>query len=108
MVRVAAHLGINVLLAVNRSLEHLRRQVQGRFFTYWSKRAWAQAIWKGAVVVLVIVVEVGIARSEDALGLNGELEAATFVAGLLAWGVGCLLIWLVALCAERFQRRRSG
>jgi hypothetical protein len=73
-----------------------------------SKRAWAQAIWTGTTVVVVIVVEVGIARSEDALGLNGVVEAITFGAGLLAWGVGCLLIWLVALCAERFQRHRSG
>jgi hypothetical protein len=92
---------------VNRSLEHLRRQVQGRF-TYWSKRMWAQAIWTGAVVVLVIVVEVGIGRSEDALGLNAVLGLGAAFAGLLIWGVGCLLIWLVALCAERFQRVKSG
>ncbi len=92
--------------SVNHTLEPLRRQL--RFFTYWSTRTWFEVVWATAVLAIVIVLEIGIARSEDAFGLNGGLEVGTFLAGLAAFAVGLFVIWLIAQFVEwlRFRRNR--
>jgi hypothetical protein len=59
----------------------------------------------------MIVLEIGIARSQDAFGLNGTLEVGTFLAGLAAFAIGLFLIWLTAESVERLRfrcNRRQG